>query len=396
MNDSAEKPDEISAQERLFWTPLTRPWPIGADILETRKLANIRIFEPWQLAVLVCEASSQGDEFFRQIGMQVSRADKSHTTFPNEREVVEVRTEADVVEFAHGVASHPTLERTDLGDLVHYLVREIGRNVVQHSSSPIGAACAAKLDAGFLRIAVCDTGRGVRNSIGALYPEIATDLEALRLSVLPHTSGARPSGPYAQSENLGLGLFFSKEMCWRAGGGFCVASGEGMLVWVASESNGPERYFKQIRNWAGTLVSLTLPATTVTTLEDLLEVCHALAREVQREPSTVGLDFIDGAAEFPSDALRLQIAPVQDSLQQTHELRHTKLLPAVQQGDQVVLDFADVRFLATSIAQALLGEVFKIRGSLTRLTFLNCSRPTKLAIQTVAGAARATYNPRFV
>jgi len=66
-------------------------------------------------------------------------------------------------------------------------------------------------DRGTVRIVLCDTGRGVRAASASNYPEIRTDLEAVKLALLPHVSGAFSGGPYHASVNAGLGLFFSQK-----------------------------------------------------------------------------------------------------------------------------------------------------------------------------------------
>lgn len=57
------------------------------------------------------------------------------------------------------------------------------------------------------------------------------------------------------------------------------------------------------------------------------------------------------------------------------ELRLTKVLPALEAGDNVVLDFAQVKFATQSYVHALIGQALKQHGEavLDRMEFKNCS-----------------------
>jgi hypothetical protein len=56
-------------------------------------------------------------------------------------------------------------------------------------------------------------------------------------------------------------------------------------------------------------------------------------------------------------------------------IRTSKLLPALQRGDDVVLDFAGVTYATQSFVHALIGEALRQHGqaALNKLEFRNCS-----------------------
>ena len=137
-----------------------------------------------------------------------------------------------------------------------------------------------------------------------------------------------------------------------------------------------------------------MPDQALVDFEAIFEICHNLAREARREPALIGLDFLDDSAESADDAIVLRIADVADELEAAHRMRAECIDPALRAGKQIVLDFAGVRFLSTSTAQALLGDAFKLPGSLTKLAFRNCTNSTQLAIRTTAALARAKYRLR--
>ncbi len=375
---------------------------------------EVEFMEPWAIAMFACFARALQDHsssvrvelnpanpsnvYFERIGLRTILDSSASRAIP-ERDstgLCVLNSTSDAERFARLAAALIRPMDEAAADRVEYCVKEFGYNAAQHAQSRAGAVALAQRfpDSRAVQIVVCDTGRGVRASLNAPYPELRTDLEALRLAMLPRTSGAATPGPYGGAENQGLGLFFSKEIAWRTGGSFWLASGDALVGVAASEENGATRIHRKISPWNGTLAAIHLPDTAVSDFAEILEVCHELVHELERNAIGAGLDFIDDSAELPDDVLELDIGPVQNSLADVHAMRSQHLAPAVAEGRQVVLNFKGVRFLPTSIGAALLSETFRVPGVVTKLMFRNCSRPTELAIRTVAAAARVTYRRR--
>lgn len=305
-----------------------------------------------------------------------------------------IRTVRDSESFAN--TARPLAADEEMGHVIRYCADELARNVAQHADSPAGGFAYAEHlpERREVHIAICDAGRGTLASLQAYYPEIVTDLESLRLAILPRTSGARPPGPYGSGENQGMGLFIVREIARRTGGELWLASGTGLLGICSTQENGPVRRYHSIAPLRGTLALLRLPDYAVVDFDELFATCHAIARDAIRDPTSVGLDFLDGPAELPHDATVLHIYEVHTDLGAVHRLRDMQLRPALEQGRQIVLDFAGVRFLSTSVAEALLGQAFAKPGSLTKLTFVNCTKATQVTIRTTAAIANARYRFR--
>jgi hypothetical protein len=70
---------------------------------------------------------------------------------------------------------------------------------------------------------------------------------------------------------------------------------------------------------------------------------------------------------------------------QARELRTSKLLPALSRGEDIVLDFADVRYATQSFIHALIGEVLQKYGdrALQMLEFKHCSPQVRSVIELV-------------
>ncbi len=74
------------------------------------------------------------------------------------------------------------------------------------------------------------------------------------------------------------------------------------------------------------------------------------------------------------------------------ELRETIILPALEKGEHVVLDFSKIRFATQSLIHALIFEpLYKLKEeALDRMEFRHCAEPVRTIIEIVVGYA---FNP---
>jgi len=312
-----------------------------------------------------------------------------------------LRTHADVKRFVESAArlgGGPTAESIDA---LKYGMAELGRNVVQHATSPTGGVAIAQFfpEARTVQISISDRGRGLRSSLERNYPELRTDVEAAKLAVLPHSSGAPELplriqykdelGPYSTPENAGLGLFFCKEIAWRARGAFWLASKTALLGVTGDDQAAQHRVYRRINPWDGTSVTMHFPVEGIVDFAGLLSVCQNLSRAARTSSGEAGLDFVE---ELPEkfDGERILVVDFLEDVEQAADVRRSRLLPAVKDGRWVVLDFDGIRFATQSFVHALLYEPLRIRGSLLRISFMNCTRATQEAVRIVAAYA-ASY-----
>ena len=297
-------------------------------------------------------------------------------------------------------ASRLTLSHCEeAADALRYVMSELARNVLQHSGSPVGGVAIAQHfpERGALQVAICDLGRGVFAALHDRYPEIRTSMEALRLAILPHVSGALPSSGYANaSENAGLGLFFSREIAWRAGGSFWLVSHDALLglrgdvaaIWERDPAE-PDRVYRPIRPWPGTLVVMDFPVDGIPDFAAILRICSQLADDARRLSGPAGLDFLGPEAETEK-AFVVAVEPFAEDNATANQIRDRELRPRIETGEPVVLDFAGVRSPTQSFVHALLSEILKIPGSLVRLSFVNCTPSAREILKAVAAYA-ASY-----
>ena len=85
----------------------------------------------------------------------------------------------------------------------------------------------------------------------------------------------------------------------------------------------------------------------------------------------------------------VRIAPPDTSFAEdkdyAREVRTAQLLPALERGDAVVLDFQGVRFATQSFVHALIGEALKRFGeaALDRIEFRSCSEQLRSIVDLV-------------
>lgn len=302
-----------------------------------------------------------------------------------------IKSHQDVKRFVESIAQLKKGPNDEVIDAIKYGMAELGRNVVQHSHSPIGGVAIAQYfpDRDALQISVCDCGQGVLKALQTAHTDLRNDREGLKFAVLPHVSGAFESGMYSSSDNAGLGLFFTKEIAWRAGGSFWLASGKALLGVTSEDVSGRNRIYRKINTLSGTSVTMDVPNKGLEDFAGLLTVCRNLASDARRSSGEAGLDFLSSMPEL-DDVLIVQVGDFNEDVERAAKIRNETIVPSINAGDMLVLDFGGARFATQSFVHALLYEAFQTQGSLSRLSFLNCTEPTEEAIRAVA-AYGASY-----
>lgn len=157
------------------------------------------------------------------------------------------------------------LVRADCGDLYEtlgYSLREIMRNVVEHSGGEAIYYCAQHWPTRQrVHLAILDTGMGVRESLSANpHLKIDSDLDALKLSIMPGISGKMFEGVRMRKhdvwQNSGYGLYMTSRLS-ISGGNFWVFSGTaGLGVMSGRTINMP-------CSFQGTALRLSIDTTRV-------------------------------------------------------------------------------------------------------------------------------------
>jgi len=113
-------------------------------------------------------------------------------------------------------------------DSIKYVVSELGRNVLEHAQSIVGAVISAQYHrkSNMIRIGIVDTGVGVRKTIQRSH-RTKSDLDAIRLALIPGITGTTKKEGGTEF-NAGAGLFFIKSIAKVNHNFFMMYSGNAM------------------------------------------------------------------------------------------------------------------------------------------------------------------------
>lgn len=175
-------------------------------------------------------------------------------------------------------------------DTLTYSLREILRNVVEHSNSEQLAYCSQYWPTRHrVEIVVLDTGMGIRASLSANpHLPIDSDRSAAQLALLPSISGKMFRGVRRRAndywQNSGYGLYMTSRLC-RNGGDFFIAS---VTSGILLEQGGKTDYSCNI---PGTALRLVLDTRRIGNLHQRLETFRAEGYAIARR--NAGPDALD-------------------------------------------------------------------------------------------------------
>jgi len=173
-----------------------------------------------------------------------------------------------------------------LVDTLAYSLREVIRNVVEHSESAKFGYCAQYWPADQrVEIAILDTGIGMRKTISENpYLQVNNDRDALNLSLMPGVSGKTYKGkrknPYDAWANSGYGLYVTSRLCSSEGSFFICSGDTGLLL------EGSKRQYLET-NFRGTVLRLVLRTDRIKelgrSLRRILKEGDAIAKQFNNE-----------------------------------------------------------------------------------------------------------------
>ena len=138
--------------------------------------------------------------------------------------LTQIRTSADLKKVISDLIPLLHAEPT-IADPIRYVISELGRNVLEHADSSIGAFVCAQYfrDQRRIAIGIADSGRGVWASIARSH-QADTEAKAISLALTSGISGAtlRIGG---NETNAGAGLFFVRSIAKTSKNFFAIYSG---------------------------------------------------------------------------------------------------------------------------------------------------------------------------
>lgn len=174
----------------------------------------------------------------------------------------------------------------DMFDTLTYSIREMVRNVVEHSGAERFGICAQHWPSKRrVEVAILDRGIGLRASLSR-NPHIDTsdDKKAVNYALMPAVSGKAFKGARQRKgnwTNSGFGLYLTNRIC-RNGGNFFIASGDTGMLLTRGEG---KRYFSC--DLDGTAVRMTMDTSRIAGLRDALAQYREEGFEFQRRYSEI-------------------------------------------------------------------------------------------------------------
>lgn len=215
---------------------------------------------------------------------------------------------------------------------------------------------------------VGDVGVGVLRHLSQAHPELEDDIAALQKSIQPKVSGTfGRSDPYQAKNNAGMGLYISSNIIRRLRADMHIVSGNGLLH--ISPSDITTRVLEY--SWPGTfvLVSIRLEKSAGFDLHSLMTEFRSAAIKEQdastkaESENTLYLSIYNHFGTYPED----KSAAI--------SYRDKKLIPALNDGKKVLIDFGGVESSPHSFLSALLATPFKRLGmaAYKRIKYVNAA-----------------------
>ena len=191
------------------------------------------------------------------------------------------------------VLSRDSAQNETMFDVLSYSIREVFRNVFEHSETNDLYYCAQYWpNSNKVEFAVSDFGIGIRRGLGT-NPNFRfkTDKEALEYALLPSVSG-RTHQPRMSSNwfNSGYGLYMTSRLA-RNGGNFVIASGGNAIHLTPKTKN------NHIGSFKGTIIRVNLDVNAIGDVQARLS-------EFREEGKKIA-ERIKGSGNRPPSAMSL-------------------------------------------------------------------------------------------
>lgn len=390
------------------WQPATWNW-FQQQELEL-DLSSVQFLAPWAVCMYAQYALWLREARFNKVSIAVDPSSRAgiyairtgltelispgkYESLPTDDHMAtlrRIRRSEEVTPFADEIIRLLAVGDEEVDAAVRYSFIEMVRNVVQHSHSPGGGLAMAQYypKSGIIEVVVADAGIGIRSSLSRKYPELDTDLKALKLSINPYVSGTFAPGAYSSmGDNAGLGLFFIKEIAMRAQGGFFLGSRSAVIdYWGSSDGTFSNDHRTTKGMWPGTFAMIQLRKGSIEMYDSLIELIRELANHSDLPPEKLGLTFL---SDLPKGVKIIPVVRFDENVEAARKTREAELIPALNRGEKVYLDFTGVPAPTQSFMHACLYKVLRDIPDAGRLLSLcRCTEAAKASARVVASYAR--------
>lgn len=204
-------------------------------------------------------------------------------------------------------------------------------------------------------ILIADIGIGVHSHLSQAYPALASDEEALRMAIQPEVSGTFGKlDPYTNRNNAGMGLYLSSSIVRRLRADMHIVSGNSVLHVSPNDLTS-----RALENpWKGTfvLVTMKLDQSNMFALDQMMQELRESARAevaARTSASKEQRHYLHIYNYFGKNA---------DDKEAAISYRNRHLIPAIDSGMVVIVDFEGVQTSTHSFLNALLASPIRRLG----------------------------------
>ena len=244
-------------------------------------------------------------------------------------------------------------------DAVRYIISELTYNALEHGFNPQIPSLLQfnwYRDKNQLSFILADLGIGIKNHLEQTYAPFTNNTEAIAMALEPEISGTFGVnvGPYKQQNNAGMGLYLSSNLGKTLEADMYIVSGDG----VAHISPLDVTYTTLNNSWPGTFIYMTIGFDRLKTydlhkhLEDFRK--HATETVAKRNNIVRAPELYIDMYNYCGERCEVKLEAI--------NLRERKIIPAIQKGETVILDFSHAITATHSFLTALLADPIKILG----------------------------------
>lgn len=244
-------------------------------------------------------------------------------------------------------------------DAVRYIISELTYNALEHGFNPQIPSLLQfnwYQDKNQLSFILADLGVGIKTHLEQTYAPFTNNTDAIAMALEPEISGTFGVnvGPYKQQNNAGMGLYLSSNLGKTLEADMYIVSGDG----VAHISPLDVTYTTLNNSWPGTFIYMTIGFDRLKTydlhkhLEDFRK--HATETVAKRNNIVRAPELYIDMYNYCGERCEVKLEAI--------NLRERKIIPAIQKGETVVLDFSHAITATHSFLTALLADPIKILG----------------------------------
>jgi len=241
---------------------------------------------------------------------------------------------------------------------LRYVLSELLYNTLEHGKHPTIPSLIQFVyyrnneDISFI---VADLGVGIKRHLRQVYSHLENDAQAIRFALSPQVSGTFFLGkPYSSQNNAGVGLYLSSSIIRRLHADMHIISGNGVVHISPTDITERTNEF----SWPGTFVNVRLKLSHIKNLS--LQKMMSEFREAARTELAQGQRAEERA--FYSINIRNYFGRYAEDKELADRVRDRYLMPAVDQGKGLILDFDEVVSAPHSFLSALIASPIRDLG----------------------------------